>query len=312
MNMVSVIICTYNRVESLQDTLTSLKKAFSTCEKTRELIVVDNNSHDATKQAVKNFADSSSDTVKYVFEERQGYSYARNRGIHEAKGEIIAFVDDDVFVDSHWLTNMSTCFQQYQCDAVGGRVLPFYPAKTPQWVKDNKVLLQGPIAMYDYGEEIYPLRSSMSYPITANIAIKKHCFERVGLFRTDLERGEDEEFVGRLKQHKSCIYYNGKMLAWHKVSQQRMTYRYFARWYFSAGRAATRMYHPIQGTPRCYWGIPKPCVNAVVKHSIFFMLHFLNRKKALEQWQIIFKSMGIGYEYRILKRTPEKALHNDE
>lgn len=89
----------------------------------------------------------------YFFEEKDGKSHVLNRGITVSGGDTIAFLDDDVIVDKNWLTNIWKCFKQYNCDAVGGRILPLYPKKTPRWAIENKDLLSGPIVRHDYGEE---------------------------------------------------------------------------------------------------------------------------------------------------------------
>ena len=96
---ISIIICTYNRSESLKRTLQSLKEMSVSDDIEWELLIVDNNSTDNTREAVNDFTKTSGLNCRYVFESKQGLSNARNRGVKEACGEIIAFTDDDVIVD---------------------------------------------------------------------------------------------------------------------------------------------------------------------------------------------------------------------
>jgi glycosyltransferase involved in cell wall biosynthesis len=103
----SVIICTYNRSGSLERTLASLARMELRDSADWELLVVDNNSKDDTRVVVDGFTRASGVNCRYIFEKEQGLSHARNRGIREAKGEIIAFTDDDVLLDRHWLKNIS-------------------------------------------------------------------------------------------------------------------------------------------------------------------------------------------------------------
>ena len=237
-NFISVVICTYNRCESLKDTLNSL--LIQKCEGNfdYEVIVVDNNSKDGTKEVVKEYEERFKGRLKYLFEPRQGLSYARNKGIKEAKGEIIAFTDDDCIVDREWLQNIWECFKRYKCDGLGGRVLPLYPENTPSWMKENKDLLSGPIVSHDYGEEIkiYDL-DKMVPAVGANMAFKKSCFKELGLFREDIGAGkgmvgEDTEFFMRLLRKNKVLYYCGTALIWHKVEEKRMSLRYIGKWKF--------------------------------------------------------------------------------
>ena len=86
-----------------------------------EIVVVDNNSTDATRQVVERFTGASPLEIRYAFEAAQGLSHARNAGIKEAKGEILAFTDDDFRVDSRWLVELSACFKRFDCAGAGGQ-----------------------------------------------------------------------------------------------------------------------------------------------------------------------------------------------
>ncbi|MBO7286094.1 MAG: glycosyltransferase family 2 protein, partial [Alistipes sp.] len=91
----SLIIATYNRAEQLMVTLESVAMQHYPTARW-ECIVVDNNSKDNTRERVEAFAAAHPTLqLRYCFEQNQGLSYARNRGIEEAEGEILAFVDDD-------------------------------------------------------------------------------------------------------------------------------------------------------------------------------------------------------------------------
>jgi len=95
---ISVVIITYNRAQMLADVLTSL-----TIQKRLpdEVVVVDNNSKDDTKNVALGFRGKLN--IRYVFEEKQGVSFARNAGIANASGDIIVFTDDDCVAHEEWL-----------------------------------------------------------------------------------------------------------------------------------------------------------------------------------------------------------------
>jgi len=85
---------------------------------------VDNNSTDQTREVVEGFQRRHPNRFRYVFEPRQGLSQARNAGIREARGDVLAFMDDDVAVDATWLQSLTACLHDGTRAGVGGRILP--------------------------------------------------------------------------------------------------------------------------------------------------------------------------------------------
>ena len=304
--MITVIICTYNRKESLLQTLESIRKESDSINFRWELIVVDNNSSDGTQEAIKNFSRTSGlHNVRYVFEAKQGTSHARNRGVQEAKGDIIVFTDDDVIVEQHWLSRIWTFYQNCDCDAVAGRILPLYPPDAPKWLTENDDLIKGPLVKYDCGESIHVLDDIWEdCPGTANMSFRKSCFTSHGFFKTTLGigtgvRGEDEEFVHRLMKSEKKIYYHGKIVVWHPVPKERMTYSYLAKWYFGAGRFMLREQYVKMGKgPARYLGIPADLIREILNDIILFLSNIFDRRKSLKYWEKLFRHLGMGYEYK--------------
>ena len=120
----SVIIATYNRAVELVKTLESLKGLETT--EPWEVIIVDNNSTDNTREVVLAQVDSYPVPLRYVMEKEQGRSAALNAGIRLAKGEILAITDDDVRVEPDWLRNAARALDQLGCDYLGGKALPIW------------------------------------------------------------------------------------------------------------------------------------------------------------------------------------------
>ena len=100
---VSIAIATYNRAGELAKTLAGLALLDTAGCPDHEVLVIDNNSTDTTPEVVKQLASLFGGRLRYVREERQGLSHARNRAIEEAQFEIVAYLDDDVDVDPRWL-----------------------------------------------------------------------------------------------------------------------------------------------------------------------------------------------------------------
>jgi len=104
--LVSVIVCTYNREHYIERNLDSLSKQSLSVEN-YEIIIINNNSTDNTESICKSFIDNHPELQIASFNEHnQGHSYARNKGIQESKGEYLAFIDDDAFVDFYYTKNI--------------------------------------------------------------------------------------------------------------------------------------------------------------------------------------------------------------
>src|SRR5579864_7055808 len=104
---ITVILCTFNRCRSLEQTLGSIAHSVVPDSIEWEVLVVDNNSNDQTRDVVKGFSDQHPGRFRYIFESTPGKSHALNAGIRESRSEVLAFVDDDVTVESTWLYNLT-------------------------------------------------------------------------------------------------------------------------------------------------------------------------------------------------------------
>ncbi len=316
MRTVSVIITAYNRCEDLKKVLEGLLAQRVEGKFAYEVIVVDNNSTDATKQAVESYMPKFSSPenkdgclgLKYLFEARQGKSYALNRGIEETQGDIVAFTDDDVLVDPYWLYQLTECFEKYGCDGVGGRVIPVYPPQTPKWIRYNPVKLAGVVVISDYGEETKPYGKPMGPFIGSNYAFKRQVFDECGLFRVDLgpgapAMGEDTEMVDRVANKGKILYYCGAALIRHPVDLGRLRLKYIAKWHTALGRFAARKEMKSTNTHFvCYFGVPRYLLKGFLKDALllipsaFNKLYFYNRLRGL------FRKAGMISEYRLLSK----------
>src|SRR5579872_1336099 len=96
---ITVIVCTYNRCELLRKALCSIAESRLSIGITWEILIVDNNSSDRTREVIEDFSRAGTCRVDYLFEPRPGLSNARNAGIQAARGDILVFTDDDVIVE---------------------------------------------------------------------------------------------------------------------------------------------------------------------------------------------------------------------
>lgn len=241
----SVIIATYNRAEELVKTLESLKKLEST--KPWEVIIVDNNSADNTREVVLKAVDSFPVPLHYLLEKEQGRSAALNAGIRAAKGEILAITDDDVRVDPLWLRNAEQALERLQCDYVGGKALPIWSGKIPNWMPNRGGKHWGVIALLDYGPE--PIEFGEQVPLGVNMVFRRECFERAGFWDNSVGRKagtllgqEVREWSQRGRAAGLRGFYSPDLVVHHVIPEDRLTKKYFRRWFYWHGISRAILY----------------------------------------------------------------------
>src|SRR5258708_37428539 len=121
---ITVILCTFNRCHSLSKALGSLAATQLQDSLQWEVLVVDNNSNEGTREVALDFGNRFPDRFRYEFEARPGKSYALNTGIKNAHGQILAFTDDDVVVEPDWLQNLTASLHGDEWAGAAGRTLP--------------------------------------------------------------------------------------------------------------------------------------------------------------------------------------------
>jgi len=235
----SVIVCTYNRAASLQDTLAALAAQEAAPDLEWEVLVVDNNSRDDTRRVVE-AAQRTWPRLRYVFESAQGLSHARNRGIAESTGEILLFTDDDVLPEPDWLATTLAGLARHQADACGGYIAPIWESPPPAWLTER---FYGFLAVRTDRTDDYPITGPEQAPFGANMAVRRHVFDQVGGFDTSrgrkgkvLASGEDGELFERILRAGFKAVFLGSSKVHHKVESFRLTKRYFRRWRFQTSR----------------------------------------------------------------------------
>jgi len=131
----TVVVCTYNRQDLLADCLSSLVcQTFNPAQ--YEVVVVDNNSGDNTWSIAEEFVKANSNFI-LIAEPAQGLSLARNKGLAEAKGEYVAFIDDDARAPENWLETAARIIAGNSPDIFGGPATPIFSCETPAWYKES-------------------------------------------------------------------------------------------------------------------------------------------------------------------------------
>jgi len=252
----TVLICTWNRAGLLRETLDSLAQARVPDGLRWEVLVVDNNSTDDTASVVRDRSQAFPVSLRYVFEPRQGKSWAMNTGIEQSQHPLIAFADDDVKVSREWLAAVAAGFRDYPDAAyLGGSVAPIWEAPCPQWFANTGKTLWGTLAILDYGEESFVFEDQRKIPIGANFAVRRATLDRVGGFDPALGRNSSQillgqelpEFFARVRAAGLLGRYIPTMSVQHHVPARRLNPDYVRRWWYGKGISRARMerLHPV-------------------------------------------------------------------
>ncbi len=242
----SVIIPTYNRAHELGETLSSVGKLRVSAP--WEMIVVDNNSTDSTREIILNAAKAFPVPLHYVFEPEAGRSAALNAGIKRATGEIIATTDDDVRVDPDWLEQAEAGLDREACDFVGGKVLPIWGGERPGWLANQGGRHWSVIALQDHGPK--PVEFGSRYaPLGVNLAFKREALElagpwdpRIGRKAGTLLGQEVREWLLRARAAGLRGMYIPEMIVHHVIPGDRLNKRYFRRWFYWHGVSRAMLY----------------------------------------------------------------------
>lgn len=284
----SVIICTYNRAELLKNVLQDV------CQQTLadsefEVIVVDNHSTDQTRAVAESFCQRYPN-VRYCFEAQQGLSHARNRGWREARGEYLAYLDDDCQVPTQWLALAKGIIELQAPIVFGGPYYAFYNSPKPHWWKEK-----------------YDAYHSMTYADSAgylesdqdihggNLFIQQAILEKVGGFNPQLgmsgkhlSYGEETELQMRIFKAlpEFRAYSDPRLYVYHLVAAKKMTIGWVTRAHIAHGRAAYHVYPRtlmrFGSVINCLWRFVELPKNIII---VFFSLVFKRDRSQHLYWQ---------------------------
>jgi glycosyltransferase involved in cell wall biosynthesis len=249
---VTVLIATYNHAEILRGALDALARQETAPGLTWELVVVDNNSGDHTRQVVEEMRARIPAPVRYVFERTQGKSFALNAGIRLIAGDVVCLTDDDCRPAPSWVQASVDALPRWDAEVVGGRILPAWASAPPAWLARDSHLKMMLALLEDAAVrevELGPWERGHGFRIWgANMCVRRTMFDSVGGF--DPSRGpignkryigEDADFVRRAVVADKKVVFDPALLVWHYVPPERMAKRYFRKYAFDRGEGATRV-----------------------------------------------------------------------
>ena len=224
----SVIICTHDRYEALASSIERLVNCADFSDRC-ELLVVEN-TPPARRRPI---ALPSRHNIRATTCATPGLSSARNHGIGEARGGVIAFLDDDALVEGGWC---SAILRRMHAEAgllaLGGKVVPRYDSEAlPAWY-DHR--LAGYLSCLDWGGTPRFLRAG-EWVVGANMAFRRDVFAEYGLFDVNLGRrgtasllsNEETALLARIGLDR--VFYDPNVAVEHVIPVERLTARWFRR-----------------------------------------------------------------------------------
>jgi glycosyltransferase involved in cell wall biosynthesis len=233
---ITVVVCTRNRTAQLSN---CLSKLLNLSYSKFEIIVVDNApSDDKTKELTANLP------LRYIREERAGLDWARNRGIAEATYDIVAFTDDDAYVNDDWLHVINNIFSDEDVMGASGFVKPAELETPAQLLFEEAYggMGHGQRSRYILKEKLTEkeLLWASNFGIGANMAFRKKVFDDIGMFDTALDVGTpssgggDVEMFHRLVAKGHLFKYDPAMSISHYHRRKRSELK---RQIFNNGRS---------------------------------------------------------------------------
>ena len=208
--VLSITICTYNRLEYLKKCLTSILDQTQGSQ-IIEINIIDNNSTDNTKNYIaerqKEFPE-----INYYIEKKQGISHARNLSFKVCKGDFLAFVDDDAVINKNWLESLLNELKtQNQNIVYGGPIYPKFETEPEKWIDKNYFVRK----FKETDGFLGTIKSKEGFSggnmcISKNLFLKSNKFNtEIGMTGGNLGLGEEPDFFYKLvKNNKEVKLYN--------------------------------------------------------------------------------------------------------
>lgn len=280
---VSVVLCTYNRGALLKTALEKLAVQ-ETGGIEYEILIVDNNSSDETRQVVHSYMERDSH-FRYIFEARQGLSYARNAGIEAAQSDLLVFCDDDVEASPTWIQNNYDASLRFpDADYIGGRVLPIWSGPVPSWVRRTMAAF----ALSDLGDEAFVVSPDKPHClIGASLAVRRRALTKAGLFSIETQRvknsvGSTEDFDWQMKvwAYGGHGVYVPDIVCATEVPPERLSKSYHRRWHLGHGKFNAIARRSAWDGKRRLWGVPVFMYRLAFQATLEFAKFLLQGKRA--------------------------------
>ncbi len=242
-NYITIIVCTYNRAEILKECLEALFNQTAP-QSTYEVLVVDNNSPDHTKQVVQSFQETHAN-LRYYLEEKQGLSHARNAGYLNTKAEWIGYMDDDGKAHLDYIEKTFEVINNHDFDCFGGRYHAWYRTPKPKWLSTTfgvSPILRDTIGIL---KEEHNSGGILFFKTDALSKINGFSTE-IGMNGSKIAYGEETLVQNKMRSIGNSIGYSPFIQMDHLVAE----YKYKVRWqikaHFAHGRDSVNIWYSEQ------------------------------------------------------------------
>ena len=230
--LISVVVTTYNRCDKLDLALMGLDN--QTFDKNEfEVWVIDNNSTDETYSTAEKYQDRLN--LYFHLERIQGLGKARETGFRKARGNYVAFLDDDAIPTEDWLQTLVDNIRAHEPDCLCGPIFPYYTSEKPHWFKDE-------YEIRTLGDNWHLMPVGATYS-GSNMTWKRAILLDIGGFDVSLGvsgdkfiAGEDTELFYRYwRSKKGKVIYNPKIRVLHWTPKYKMRVTYMLKRFLAIG-----------------------------------------------------------------------------
>ena len=260
----TALICTYNNAILLRSALEHLAAQNLDFEVAWEVLIVENNCSDETREVVSEFQlRGELPRLRLLSEPRQGVGYARRTGLRAARGRLIGLVDDDCLVEPNWIAEAIRFAREHsRAGAFGGRNELSWQAEPPEFV----VAYGESLARQNFGpSEIQLPDQGRHVPCGAGLIVRREALVQGGWLDhgclrgrdpRHLGAGEDSEIVLRIRNAGWQVWYSPRLKLKHVIPAHRTTLPYLRRLHRGFGRVEVflrSMSYAEQPTWRARW-----------------------------------------------------------
>jgi len=305
---ISVIIPAYNRAKVIGITVNSLINQTLPKDK-YEIIVVDNNSTDNTKQEIEKIiqANKNGAEVRYFLEKNQGVHFARNRGAKEAKNDILYFTDDDMLAEPDALQELLKVFSiDPGVGVVGGVILLKFETEPPKWIKEH---CSNSILGFRPKDNIDLIISSKDIGVfSGHQAVRKEVLFKAGGFNPENTKGEwigDGE-TGLNKKIMELNYkfaFTAKSVTYHLIPKERLNQKAINKRLANQGSAESYAYYRKHKPQKIglYFQILKHFLGGLKFFALAVIFFVVGNSQWHLRWAWIFYwKARIKYDIRLL------------
>ena len=312
---VSVIVCTCRSddYENVLDVVASLLN--QTYPEIEIIIVVDGN--EGLRKKIATIYNTQDNIQVIASEESIGASGARNLGIRRARGDIIAFLDDDTVTEKRWIEDMINTYQKNDAIAVAGTVLPIWLTKKPDYLPEELYWLVGLTYEGFTKEGVTHVRNALG----PNMSFKREVFEKVGSFNQDFGfarkgasyiQGEEPEFALRMQNTLGKgVIYNPNLIVYHKVPEWKTRLRILLRRAFYQGYSKALL-KKLSCSPKPLAPEESYLKDLLLKYiprrirRVFLWFEPLAEMKQLLVLLVSILAVGLGFVYGQLRSSSRK------